>query len=149
MNKDFVVNKKTLLWYYCFFLITVTVAIFSLSLVLLPNFMQRFFDFIFFSSSRVKPACSTEETLYIKFVYGVLGAVMVGWCVSLFCSILDSFRREDKEGWRTVSLSLVTWFILDTSFSISQGFIENAVFNLIVFVCFSIPLIGLSRQSSK
>ncbi|MEA5619616.1 hypothetical protein VB711_17465 [Cronbergia sp. UHCC 0137] len=136
-------------WWYCLVITTFGVAIFGLTLIIFPDFMQSFFNGIFFHTSQVQTTFSEAANSYIKFVHGVLGAVMLGWSVIIFLVLLGSFRRVEGEAWWTITASIFIWLIVDSSFSISTGFWQNAVLNLIFFVCFIIPLAATYRDFFK
>ncbi|BCL34701.1 hypothetical protein [Nostoc sp. MS1] len=127
-------------WWYWLIIVTSGVIIFSLSLLIAPGFMQNFFDAMFFSTIPAHTNFSNEAYTYIKFLYGLLGAVMIGWSVALFYILWQPFRHEKIEGWFSMLTSVVAWFSIDTSFSLASGFWQNAVLNVAFFILFMIPL---------
>lgn len=132
-------------WWYWLLLVTAGVMLFGLSLVLLPRITQQFFNWLIFTS-RPNPMTSPEAVHYITFVYGVLGAVMVGWSVGLFSFLTNGFQRGERYAWNAVTLSVTTWFVIDSAFSLSMGFIENVLLNVVFFVLFAIPLAATYRD---
>lgn len=127
-------------WWRWLLVVNLGVMLFGLCFVLIPDIMQDLFDILFFSVSRANESFSAEAVRYISFIYGVLGAVMIGWAVALLFIIIGPFRRGEREGWNAVTSSIVIWFVIDTSFSLYSGFVANAVLNSVFFVLFAIPL---------
>lgn len=125
--------------------VTAGVVLFSLALIFLPGVMQSFFNWMLFSGSRSNASFSDKAVSYLTFVYGVLGAVMIGWMVSFFFILIGPFRRGEREGWQTLTASITIWFVVDSTFSLSAGFFENAIFNILFFVLFIIPLAATYR----
>jgi len=102
--------------------------------------MQRLFNLLYFSSSRVNLSFSPAVVSYIQFICAVLGSVMIGWSVTLLFVLFGTFRRGLREGWNLTAISLAAWFLPDTAFSLLSGFWQNAVLNLAIAVFFAIPL---------
>jgi uncharacterized membrane protein YhaH (DUF805 family) len=103
-------------WWYWLVIVIFGLIIFSLSLIFTPDFMQNFFDVMF--SSSIPPHTTFDDAAYsyIKFLYGLLGAVMIGWIVALFYILLHPFRRGEIEGWFAMTASILVWFTIDSSF---------------------------------
>lgn len=133
-------NQGIQVWWRWLVLVVCGVMIFSLGMVVAPNLIQQFFDIMFFSSSQAHTAFGDAATSYIKFVYGVLGAVMIGWMTTLLCILVGSFRRGEREAWWAVATSIVVWFTIDSGLSVLTGFWQNAVFNTLFLILFVIPL---------
>ncbi|WP_193199869.1 hypothetical protein [Nostoc sp. MG11] len=137
------------LWWYWLVIVTCGVTIFSISLVILPDFMQLFFNAMLFSSSQAHTTFDEIAYSYIKFLYGILGAVMVGWSVTLLFILAGPFHRGQREAWYAMTVSVLVWFVLDSSLSISSGFWQNAVFNTMFLIFFAIPLVATYRYFQK
>jgi hypothetical protein len=127
-------------WWKWVIVVIIGVMIFSLTLMLIPDTMQELFNILFYGSADADGRFDENASDYIQFVYGVLGAVMIGWSVSMLTTVFGAFKRGEREGWNGLALSIVVWFVVDSAFSIYAGFVENAVFNLTVFVMLAIPL---------
>lgn len=132
-------------WWRWLVMVTVGVIIFAAGFVLVPGVMTTLFDAMFFSANRSNATFSAEAIDYIRFAYGVLGAVMIGWMVLILRILLGAFRRGEREAWDTITLSIVVWFVVDTGFSLSMGFWENALFNGAFLIAFAIPLAATYR----
>ena len=129
-------------------LITVTAGIiaFSVSLVALPQLSQTLFDNLFARQLATHQPLEPSAADYVRFVYGVLGAVMIGWMVSLLFLIAGPFRERTRFGWCAVTFSVLVWFVIDSSFSIWVGFWENAAFNTGFLFLFAPPIIATGRS---
>lgn len=136
-------------WWYWLVIVTCGVITFSFSLIIVPDFMQMFFDSMFFLSSPAQTTFGELAYSYIKFLYGLLGAVMIGWSVALLYILLRPFRRGEVEAWYAMTASILVWFIIDSSFSISTTFWQNAILNIVFLVFFIIPLAATYQDFKK
>ena len=127
-------------WWYWLVAVVAGVILFGLALVLAPSFVEILFNWMLFSVSKANTSFNVLTVTYLRFVYQVLGAVMVGWGVSLLCILGSSFRRGERQGWYALTASIVIWFGLDSGSSILSGFGENAILNCVFFILFAIPL---------
>lgn len=141
-------NSWLRFWWYWLIIVICGLIIFSLSLILTPDFMQQFFDTIFSSTIPAHTTFDDAAYSYIKFLYGLLGAVMIGWSVTLFYILAQPFRRGEIEGWFAMIASILVWFTIDSSFSLSKGFWQNAVLNVTFLGLLAIPL-AATYQSFK
>jgi len=116
------------------------VAGFGLSMVLLPEWTQGFFNLLIFGALAGNPTFGAEAVAYITFVSAVLGAVMWGWGVLMLLVLRGPFRRREPEAWWMLVISLVAWFVPDTLYSLASGFWPNAVFNSVFALVFALPL---------
>jgi len=132
-------------WWGWLVVVVCSVIIFNVGLVIAPNLMQQFFNVMFFSSSKAYTDFGNAATLYVEFVYGVLGAVMIGWMTTLLYILVGSFRSRQREAWWAIAAPIVVWFAVDSWLSISTGFWQNAVFNTLFLVLFIIPLAATYR----
>ncbi len=126
--------------------VTASVIAFSASLLVLPQLSQSLFDSLFARQLAAHQPFEPSAANYLRFVYGVLGAVMIGWMVSLLFLIAGPFRERTRLGWCAVSLSVLLWFAVDSGFSIWVGFWENAALNTGFLVLFAPPMIATSRR---
>jgi hypothetical protein len=133
-------------WWRWLVFVSLGVLMFGLILVIFPGLtLQGFSLMIYLSASRIsefgEPAVS-----YIRLVHGVLGAVMVGWGAALLFVLFGTFRENPSIAWKTLTGSVVAWFIPDTTFSLWSGFWQNAILNAVFILLFIIPLIAIKRQ---
>ncbi len=130
-------------WRKWLIVVTGAVIVYGLCLILLPQVMHTLFNALFFSSSEVVRRLGEEADFFIALIYGVLGAVIVGWMTALMSILMSDFQRNT---WNTITLSVVIWYILDTGFSLVIGSVSHALFNTLFFVLFAIPLGATYRQ---
>ncbi len=133
-------DARFLFWWRWLVVATCMVLLFGLSMVVLPGPTQRMFNYIYLSSPHGTAIFGETAIAYIEFISAVLGAVMFGWSIALIYILFGAFRRKQMEGWRTIAVSLVAWFIPDTAFSLWSGFSQNAVLNLLMLAIFVVPL---------
>lgn len=93
--------------------------------------------------SAPSPVVGADARDYLRFVYRVLGAVMVGWSAALVPTVLGPLRRRERWAWNQAAWSIGIWFTVDTAASLASGFPENALLNIGISLLFAIPLMGM------
>ncbi|WP_341737763.1 hypothetical protein [Microcoleus sp. CAWBG640] len=81
---------------------------------------------------------------YVRFSLAVLGAVTMGWSLTLMAVIQVANQLEkqvSKRIWIGIAASIVIWYVIDSILSIATGFWLNAVANTIFSATFLIPVI--------
>lgn len=127
-------------WQRWLMAVTGGVMVYSAALILLPTVMQGLFNTLFFASSDLAGQFSDAANAYITFVYGVLGAVIIGWMVTFMSLLISAFQYAQRSTWRTLLLSVVIWYLIDSGFSLSVGNPAHALFNTAFLILFAIPL---------
>lgn len=127
-------------WWYWLLAAVSGVILFGLALIFLPAQMEQFFNWMLFASPTAVPVQGPAAVDYMRFVYGVLGAVMVGWGVSLFWVLIGPYGRGERAGWLALATPLAIWYVVDSSFSVAQGYWQNAVLNSVFAALFALPL---------
>ena len=84
---------------------------------------------------------SINERAYQNWVFGVLGAILVGWGLLISFIIYYPFRKSEKWAWNSLVMSLIVWYLLDTLTSIYYGVMFNVLSNTGFLILFGIPLI--------
>jgi hypothetical protein len=135
-------NSHFQFWWRWLVVVACGTLLFGIALIALPNFMNQVFNAVFFSASQAHLAFDAGAATYIKFVYGVLGAVMVGWAVLLLLTLIGPFRSGQREAWQSLVASIAIWFVVDSSYSVWAGFWQNAILNAVFFVGFAVPLVA-------
>ncbi len=122
------------------------VAAYAVALVVAGEQVSRLvFDPLGFGLER--PGDLSGEAIdYIVFVYGVLGAVILGWMIVLIGIACGPLRRRERWAWWTVVTSSVMWFVADTGMSLAAGQPSHAAFNVAFLVLLGAPLVGIGRQ---
>ena len=142
-------KNSALFWWRWLIVSTVGVMLFGLVMVVAPGLTRHLFSLLVFSSSEHVTAFGEPAVSYIALVHGVLGAVMFGWGVALFCILLGPFRRGSHEAWLTLAISLAAWLIPDTTLSLWLGFWQNAVLNAVLALLFTVPLAATWNACNK
>jgi hypothetical protein len=83
---------------------------------------------------------------YTTFIFGVLGAVIIGWMVLTFIVARGPLRRREPWSWMAVAVSIGVWFVVDTGFSLAVRQVEHALFNVAFLVAIAIPLTVLHGE---
>lgn len=144
--------KVPVFWFRWLLVVIVGVMLFGISMILSPELILQFFSLLVYAAADgIERQFGTAAVAYITLIHGVLGAVMLGWAVSLLLVLLGPFQRGIREGWVILSVSVTVWFVPDTLFSLWTGFWQNAVLNLVFALLFAIPLVathGLFKKDS-
>jgi hypothetical protein len=81
---------------------------------------------------------------HMQFSLAILGAVTFGWSLTLMAAIQAANLLEKQASrpiWIWITVSLVSWYIIDSLLSIATGFWLNAVSNTIFLATFLIPIL--------
>ncbi|MFN3521123.1 MAG: hypothetical protein ACK4YQ_02660 [Phenylobacterium sp.] len=78
----------------------------------------------------------------LRFSVAVLGAVTIGWSLTLAAAIRAALELGEGAGpvWRLTLAGVVGWFVIDSILSVATGFALNVVPNLILLATFLWPL---------
>ncbi len=125
-------------WLLCAALL---VGAYAVSLVAAGGVTSRLFDVLGFGmrSGAIPEGLPRDHVL---FVYGVLGAVLVGWMVLVAALAAGPLRTGEPWAWSALAMSVGTWFLLDTGFSLAVGSWQHALFNLGFLAALGVPLVG-------
>lgn len=125
-------------------------ALFGLAMVLLQDLMDAIvWHPLLFYNSNLDKTFSPEILHYVHLVYGILGAVMVGWGVLLFFYVKNYFASGDRQVWLALVLSVGTWYVIDSVFSIAMGYWPNAALNTVFGLLFFIPFAASSKYFKR
>jgi hypothetical protein len=122
------------------------VGVFGLTCVLLPDVIAAFFNLLIFGRTVLPTGFGLAAAPYLSFVYGVLGAVMLGWAVLMMMVVEGPFRRGERAGWHMIALPFGVWFVVDSTWSLSTGYWQNALLNAAFALAFAIPLAATWRH---
>lgn len=75
-----------------------------------------------------------------RFLSALTGGFLLGWGVMIWCLSIWVYDKAPEAVRRTVLISLLFWFVLDSSGSIASGNASNAFFNVIVLLLAVGPL---------
>ncbi len=139
-------NSQFRFWWRWLVVMTVGLILFAASFIVLSDLMQQVYNTLLFPVTQAHTTFNTAASEYIRFVYIVLGAVMIGWGLSLLFTLAGPFKLGHRESWWAVVVSLTTWFVIDSALSVAMGFWPNAIINIVFFILYSIPLIAIRRH---
>ncbi|MBU4433402.1 MAG: hypothetical protein KKC14_03195 [Alphaproteobacteria bacterium] len=80
----------------------------------------------------------------LRFSLAVMGAVSIGWAVTLFLVIRAAIALEARGRplWTAMTVGLVSWFVIDSTLSVATGFGLNVVPNSVLLIFYGFGLIG-------
>jgi len=135
-------GKPQRIWRY--WLMTATIALMGFGMVTIafPVLTKQAFSFLIFGNASVTDRFGTEASRYLSFVYGVLGATIVGWGLTILLVIKGPFSEGKRIGWLIIAVPLLVWFVLDSGYSLFSGYASNIVLNAGLLVLFAVPLVA-------
>jgi hypothetical protein len=80
-----------------------------------------------------------------QFVYGVMGAMLVGWGLMMALVATWAFSPTARAVWWGFVLSLLVWYSLDTVISLICGVPWNAALNSLFLIMLGTPLAATVR----
>lgn len=130
-------------WINWLLAVTAGVVAFGLVLVLAPALTRQGFSLLVYASPDRIDAFGPAPASYIALSHAVIGGVMIGWGVALFCVTRRLLARGSRFAWNLLATSIGAWFVPDTAYSVLSGYWQNAVLNTIFLVLFAVPLLAL------
>jgi hypothetical protein len=125
-------------------------ALFGAALVLLPGPVTRLFAWIAYGSADRVESFGPEAVAYIRLVHAILGAITVGWALTLLAVVAWFWRAHPRRAWLAVAAPLAAWFLLDSGYSLASGFWRNAVFNVAFALALAVPLaLAMPRMRAR
>ena len=84
----------------------------------------------------------------VRFGLGLQGALTIGWAMTMF-GMLRAAKTIGAPIWRSLTVPLLTWYVIDSAISIATGFWLNAVSNTALMVTYLIPVLASSVLRGK
>ncbi len=135
----------TSLWDRVLVGVLVAVALYALVLVVAGLWLgDAVFDKLGFGPDDGDIADSQRD--YVRLVYGILGAVIVGWMATLGAIAAGPLRRRETWAWWAVAAAALAWFVLDTGLSLVLGYVGHALFNVVFALALAVPLAGIKAS---
>ena len=132
-------------WDRLLLLVVVAVALYAIGLVVAGLWLgDTVFNALGFGPEDGNVVDIQRE--YVRLVYGILGAVIVGWMTTIGFVVFGPLRRRENWAWWAVVASVLIWFVLDTGLSLLLGFVGHALFNLAFAVGLAVPLSALKSD---
>jgi hypothetical protein len=82
-----------------------------------------------------------------RFSIAVLGAVTIGWGITILALIREA--APGGPGWRGLTAAIVGWYAIDSALSVATGFPVNALLNTGFLASFLVPVIGSGVLSDR
>ncbi len=91
----------------------------------------------------IGPGREAEMTDGLRFATALMGAVSLGWGLTLFAAIRTAIRLgpDGRDLWFGILASVLVWFVVDSSLSVATGFGFNAVSNTAFVAAFLLPVV--------
>lgn len=85
-----------------------------------------------------------ELDAHMRFSLGVLGAVTIGWSLTLLAAVQAAhlLGGRARPVWVLIGASVVVWYVVDSALSVATGFGLNVVPNTVFLAAFLLPLIA-------
>ena len=84
-----------------------------------------------------------EPDRYLRFSTSLMGAVTLGWAVTLYAAFRAAWLLEDavaKPVWHLLTLGIGTWYFIDSAASVANGFAANAISNTVLVIAYLVPV---------
>ena len=91
---------------------------------------------------RLNGAAPLDMTQPLRFSLALMGAVTLGWSVTLLATVRAALILGDAGApvWRLLTASAALWYIVDSCLSVATGFALNVVPNTIYLAAFLLPM---------
>jgi hypothetical protein len=124
-----------------------SVIVFAALMMVTRLVTDGLFNWMFFGETGEPAGFSADAVDYYRVIYGVLGAVMIGWFLLVLWVVRGPLASGVAGAWGALVLSVGGWFAIDSIFSLASGFSENAVLNLLFLAAFA-PGLWLTRPGA-
>ena len=140
-------TKVPALWWQWLLAVSLIAVLFGLVMVVAPGLIKPLSETAynsFFADDRYS-RLSAEDVAFQDWLYGVLGATMVGWCLIVAFIAYYPFRAAERWAWQALCIAIAVWYVLDTGTSWLHGVTFNVLFNTGLLIAFGVPLVASRR----
>jgi hypothetical protein len=123
-----------------------SVIVFAALMMVTRLVTDGLFNWMFFGETGEPAGFSADAIDYYRVIYGVTGAVMIGWFLLVIWVVRGPLANGVAGAWAALVASIGGWFLIDSTFSLASGFWENAVLNVCFLAAFA-PGLWLSRPA--
>jgi hypothetical protein len=102
-------------------------------------------DPVFWGTGKV----ADESKGFQQWIYGVLGATVAGWGISLAFIAYHPFQKKERWSWNCLVVGLLVWFLTDTAISLYFKVYFNAAFNTLVLILAMLPVAFTRKHFSE
>ncbi len=86
---------------------------------------------------------------FYTWAFGVWGASIAGWAVTLAFLACYPFGKKEKWAWVAIVLAILAWYPIDTGFSYYFKFYFNVILNSVLLLLIALPLIFTRKEFFK
>ena len=139
-------SGRSVIWDRVLLAVVVGVAVYGVGLVGFGLFLgDHVFDRLGFGPDDGNIADGRSRD-YVRLVFGILGAVIVGWMTTIGAIAVGPLQRREAWAWWAVVSAVAVWFTLDTGLSLVLGFVGHAFFNAAFAGALAVPLLAIRRE---
>jgi hypothetical protein len=134
-------------WQRWLFVVGAVISVFGVLMALLSgtqlfDLFNRQIDPAFWGTNAVDNAARGFQ----HWLYGVWGATVAGWGITLTFIAQYPFRKREGWAWNGLVFGLVVWFVLDTSLSMFYKVYFNVIFNTVLLFLAGLPVLVTRKE---
>lgn len=137
-----------MIWFMYLRAMSAGTAAFGAAILLAPAVSFAAFGLMVYGDAAFPADFSEEAEDYVKLAHAVMGAVMVGWFLTLHW-VVRAAEHGTPGAWRAAAGAFAAWFVLDTGYSLASGFWQNAVLNVCLALLFLPGFVGTRVPSQQ
>lgn len=123
-------------------------VVFGLFMVLAPGLTKQGFGLMIYQNASQFSLFDPQASKLFELAHAVMGSVMAGWGALMFMLVRRLPTSDVADTLNMLSVSLLVWFVPDTTFSLYSGFWQNAVLNASFALMYGVGMWGL-RSSRR
>ena len=127
-------------------LLVLAIAFVALGALMTLPFGANLFDGLINPVFWENGAIPHDANAFKAFIYGVLGAAMVGWGILFAFIVYYPFRQKEMLAWNCLLAGFAIWFPFGLYVSIRGGVYANVVGDIIFFVLVLVPLFFTRKE---
>ncbi|MFX1299624.1 MAG: hypothetical protein ACFFAL_03120 [Promethearchaeota archaeon] len=107
-----------------------------------------------FFNTQINPAfwgsipVAAPAQAFQTWIYGAWGATVMGWGITMIFIAYYPFGQQERWAWKAVLVSVLSWYIIDTTISWLFAVIINVIFNTTILMLVIIPLLLTWQEMS-
>jgi len=127
---------KAWLLIWCWATMGIGVLFAAAAVPALEGGVRLFYDTIYWPIDGTSPYSEN-----VQLTAALLGAVMIGWAIAIL-GLVSAADTVGAPAWRTLTLSIVAWYVIDSIISVALGAPVNGLSNTALLVTFLAPILG-------
>jgi hypothetical protein len=138
-------------WHKWLLVVSLMIAAFGVMMALLSgtplfDLFNNQIDPAFWGASASAALVGEAARRFQQWLYGVWGATVAGWGITLAYVARYPFRRKERWVWNGLVAGLLVWFVLDTALSALYGVYFNVAFNVALIVLAGLPVVFTRKE---